>query len=120
MSLFDQPSLFDELPRARSTDPDTSHQAAASLGSDRVRRSQAEVLDVLDRHGPCTDTALVSFYDADFATGVRCGPDLLAPQSPSGIRTRRRELTEMGRVRDTGQRVRLDSGRMATVWAVAR
>lgn len=119
--MSDQPSLFDPEPvaHARSTDPDTSHQAAASLGSDRIRRSQAEVLDVLHRHGPCTDTALVTFYDADFAVGVRVGPDLLAPQSPSGIRTRRRELTEIGRVRDTGAKVRLDSGRWAIVWEVA-
>jgi hypothetical protein len=75
MSEYEQESLFDPYPaaHARTTDPDTSHEAAASLSSEVIRRSQAEVLDVLRRHGPCTDAALVTLYDADVAVGVRCG-----------------------------------------------
>jgi hypothetical protein len=120
--VTEQPSLFD-LPEdppqahARRTDPDTSHQAAASLGGDTIRRSQAEVLAVLKLVGPSTDTALVTAYEAHQAVaGVYIDGLPLHPQSESGIRTRRRELVELGKVRDSGGRVRLVSGRMSAVW----
>lgn len=127
MTDYGQPPLFDVPletsahwgdpdPRAyaRRTDPDTSHQAAASLGSEKIRRSQAEVLELLREVGPVTDAALVHLYEARISVGGSL------PQSPSGIRTRRRELVELGKVRDTGARVRLPSGRLAAVWEVIR
>jgi DNA-binding Lrp family transcriptional regulator len=41
--------------------------------------------------------------------------------SPSGARTRRRELVDLGFVEDTGMRIKLRSGRLSAVWkAVAR
>lgn len=121
--LFDDDSFADAIKTmntayARRTDPSTSQAAAASLTGQQLRRSQAEVLEVLRRYGPCTDVALVEFYEAAAAVGMRVGADLIAPQSPSGIRTRRRELQTLERVRDTGQRVRLQSRRMAVVWEV--
>lgn len=100
-----QPSLFDERAHARNSDPATSHAAADSLSSDKIRRSQLAVLGFLKAFGPMTDTALVERY----ARSPR--------QSPSGLRTRRRELTTKGLVYDTGKRVVLDSGRKAIVWA---
>lgn len=90
---------------ARRTDPSTSHAAAASISSSKLRSSQVAVLEWLREHGPATDEALVELYN---------GPD----QSPSGLRTRRRELVEQRLVRDSGARQPLASGRMAIVWEV--
>lgn len=119
-----QPTLFGDDPepvaRARTGDPETSHAAAASLGGDVLRRSQAEVLVVLGQHGPCTDLALVEFYEAVVAVGQQLNGTPIAPQSPSGVRTRRRELQTLGRVRDSGSRVKLPSGRLAVVWEVVQ
>lgn len=118
--MTEQPSLFDgyddlpEGPRAhaRRTDPVESHQAAASVD---VKPNQAAVLRVLREVGPVTDAALVTLYQSRQAVD----PTSLPVQSPSGIRTRRKELVEAERVRDSGARVRLDSGRWAAVWEVA-
>jgi hypothetical protein len=84
---------------ARGTDPLESHAAAASVN---VRRNQKTVLAAFDAYGPMTDQALVTRLD-----GL---------MSPSGARTRRRELADMGLVEDTGLRVKLASGRQAAVW----
>ena len=90
---------------ARNTDPETSHLAAASLASDKLRASQDEVLRFMRARGPLTDDQLVRTY-----VGT-------VPQSPSGLRTRRSELVARGLVEDTGKRVVLPSGRKAIVWA---
>lgn len=94
--------------RARSADPDTSHAAAASLAPDKIRLSQHAVLRHLRRHGPMTDTEMVDSFDGKIY------------QSPSGLRTRRKELVDRGLVIDTGKRETLESGRSATVWDAKR
>lgn len=98
--------------RARRSDPQTSHAAAASLDADTLRDSQRAVLEVLRRIGPSTDERLVSRYEGYARTGE------IKPQSPSGIRSRRNELAERDFVRDTGTRTALRSGRNAVVWEV--
>lgn len=111
-----QASLFDglpDVPRARTTDPGTSHAAAASV--DEITRKQAAVALVLAECGACTDATLVTLYQARAAVA----PQTYPPQSSSGIRTRRSELVAKQRVRDSGARVRLDTGRHAIVWTVA-
>lgn len=111
---MDQLPLFDDEARARSTDPDTSHEAAESLTSDRIRQSQADVLAVMTNWAkPLPDALLVELYDICVAEGF------VSRQSPSGIRTRRKELVVRGAVVDSGERVLLDSGRRAIAWAVA-
>lgn len=90
---------------ARRTDPDTSHDAAASLTD--LRRRQAAVFAALLVLGPSTDERLVESYDA-------LVPRL--PQSPSGIRTRRSELVARGLVHFTGDKQRIASGRLARIW----
>ena len=121
----DQQSLFDdELPpvaRARTTDPDTSHAAAESLDPDVITRNQGAVLRLFEGsdtayQGGLTDAALVTVYEARMAVD----PEHFPQQSPSGLRTRRKELTQKGRLRDSGNRVRLDSGRLAIEWVVNR
>jgi hypothetical protein len=96
------------VPEARSTDPDTSHQAAASVDTRNTIRA---VWDVLDAIGPSTDVDLIRAY------GLLADDGTIPRQSESGIRTRRHELVRIGRVEDTGTRKKLDTGRSAIVWA---
>lgn len=106
-----QPTLLDDATaHARRDDPETSHAAAASLTSQRLRQSQREVLLAMRALGPCSDTTLLDRYPG-FG---------LSHQSPSGLRTRRAELVARGLVVDSGKRERLPTGRMAIVWEVLR
>ena len=98
------------MPVARTTDPETSHAAAASVGD--VRLSQAAVARVLKTFGPLTDEDLVLLYEQ-----VRLLNHLPA-QSPSGIRTRRAELVRLGLVEYTGEKGTISSGRQARKWRV--
>lgn len=94
-----------EKARARTTDPETSHEAAESVA---VRENQVRVYQVLSQLGPSTDEWL-----------VYCYPQYMShPQSPSGIRTRRKELRDKGLVRWTGRKVRGQTNRMMRVWEV--
>jgi len=88
---------------ARGSDPSTSHEAAASVD---VRKSQQQVLELLQA-GPAIDDWLLG---RAMAAGVW--------MSPSGLRTRRKELVDMGRVIDTGERHKTTSGRSSIVWAL--
>ena len=99
-----------ERARARTTDPYTSHLAAASLGEDKLRESQAAVLRFIKRCGSagCDDGKLVTSYNG------------LVPQSPSGLRTRRAELVRRGLVRDSGRITVMPSGRKAIIWEAVR
>jgi len=98
--------------RARSTDPETSHEAARSVTS--LTRKQAHVLRVLREIGPLTDVALCEAYRTHVMRG------LVERQSESGIRTRRHELAEMDppRVVRVGTTT-LQSGRRAIRWKAA-
>lgn len=93
---------------ARRTDPGTSWQAARSV--DRIRESQAQVLAILRRYGPMTDEEIASVA-ATWPEGTR--------QSPSGLRTRRAELVDLGVVKDSGLRGKTRSGRSTIVWEAA-
>ncbi len=94
------------IPRARADDPATSHAAAASVKG--LRDSQNAVLRVLWVSGPATDEQIAVRYE-HLADAPR--------QSPSGLRTRRKELVERGLVVDTGHTRKLKSGRKAILWA---
>lgn len=94
------------MPHARTTDPATSHEAARSVTN--LTATQAAVLFILQF--PMSDERLVDSYYSMSGAG-------LAPNaSPSGIRSRRAELTARGLIEDTGDRERLSSGRHAIVW----
>lgn len=96
-------------PRARLTDPETSHQAAASVNRATLPHTQRIILTLLALDGPMTDEELLLLWNDRIAERI----------SPSGIRTRRRELADLGLVCDTGERRPLESGRMAIVWGAA-
>lgn len=98
--------------RARRTDPDTSHAAADSLKREVVRESQNALLRVMRRIGIATDVDIAREYESE------CRAGRAPEQSPSGLRTRRKELCEMGFAFDTGRRVKLKSNRDAILWGV--
>lgn len=111
-SLFDG---FDDLPEAQP------RPGVPAQDPNEVTPNQAAVLRLFegsmnDYQGGLTDAALVVVYEAREAAD----PEHFPVQSPSGLRTRRRELTDKGRLRDSGTRVRLDSGRIAIEWVVNR
>jgi hypothetical protein len=91
------------MPKARKTDPQTSHEAAESVNN--VTLTQEYVLKALRRAR--TDVQLIEAYRS-----MRKAP----PASESGIRSRRAELVRKGLVVDTGSRQVLPSGRKAIVW----
>lgn len=58
-------------------------------------------------YGSMTDEQLVERYSGQ------------PRQSVSGIRTRRKELVDMGAIRDTGTRALMKTNRKAIVWTLA-
>jgi hypothetical protein len=97
--------MINTAAHARSTDPETSHDAADSVRN--IRASQIAVL-ALFMAGPATDEQL-----AERAKARRLRI------SPSGLRSRRSELVRMGMVVDTGERERTYSNRRTIVWAAS-
>lgn len=81
-------------PVARSTDPLTSHLAAASISLDDLRASQRDILYLFAELGEMTDEQLCAAVK-HFGT---------VKQTDSGVRTRRVELERLGLlvVRGTG------------------
>lgn len=103
--------------RARTTDPDTSHAAAASIQN--LTAAQARVLALFKTFGDLTDTELAAHYEKMVGIGsalVQSWP----PMSPSGLRSRRAELCAQNRLEDTGKRARTPSGRSTICWGITR
>lgn len=73
-------------------------------------QAQKDVLRVFDYAGSLTDSSLIRMHET------------LAPiwkmksQSPSGLRTRRKELVKYGEVFDSGETARQPSGRRSVIW----
>jgi hypothetical protein len=91
------------MAKARRTDPETSHEAADSVTN--VTLTQEYILKALKR--PRNDTQLIEAY-----RGYKTAPRA----SESGIRSRRAELVDAGLVDDSGNRVKMPSGRFSIVW----
>jgi predicted ArsR family transcriptional regulator len=87
---------------ARSTDPSTSFEAAASVD---VTRLEGVILDKLKRYAPPGATS----YELAEALGLS-----LVTVSP-----RLRPLQKKGLVRDSGFRARGESGRLQIIWRAA-
>lgn len=93
---------------ARAADPATSRAAAASVRD--IPGSQQHILRLFHLYGPMTDQELLARHRQ--WEREHGGPRM----SDSGVRTRRSELVVLGKVRDTGRRERLVTGRKAIVW----
>lgn len=92
--------------KARNTDPKTSHAAADSVRN--ITATHKFVLALIEVHGPLNDEDLLALY-----------LDQVGVISPSGLRSRRSELVDRGLVVDSGERVKMLSGRNSIVWKVA-
>jgi hypothetical protein len=92
-------------PVARNTDPETSHQAAASVRG--VTDTHKVILHLLAK--PMTDVELIETFYKSVNRQVLWA-------SESGIRSRRSELVQSGKVIDSGAREKLPSGRNAIIW----
>lgn len=111
MTVFHDPAPHD-APRAvaRRTDPVTSWAAAQSV--EHIRISQQRVHTILSyRDG--TDHDIAQRYQMIVESVIGW-----EPQSPSGLRTRRKELCDLGVVFDSGRTELLPSGRYSIVWTV--
>ena len=89
-------------PVARRGDSQTSWDAAKSVTSLRV--SQQAIYSLIERYGPMTDEEIQR--------------KLVMPMSPSGARTRRKELVAKNLVRDSGLKGITSSGRKTIKWEV--
>lgn len=98
------------MPYARHTDPQTSHDAAASVTN--LTETKLHILQILSL-GDRTDEELILKYTI---WGANNGWKYV---SESGIRSRRAELVKAGLIVDSGKRKTLTSGRDAIVWRKA-
>jgi hypothetical protein len=104
IAYHDQLQMFPgKRARARRTDPETSAEAAESVKN--VTETQRAVLAVLNQYGPaCDQDIFLRLAEAGYRV------------SPSGARTRRKELSAAGQVEWAGWFIRLRSGRRSRVW----
>lgn len=103
-----------DQPRARVTDPATSHAAAV-----RARRGltvkQLAVLDLLQATaGPASYDELIARYNRNRSRGR---PAWYPPQTDSGIRTRAKELRDAGYVCHVDDAGTTEAGGRAARWA---
>lgn len=94
---------------ARSTDPQTSHDAAARISN--FTNVAMGILETLIEYGPMHDEKLIAKF-REYCPSVKA--------SDSGIRSRRAELVGYGELRDSGDRAKTKSGRDSIVWEIVR
>jgi len=115
VSDFADVPLFD-APRARNTDPSTSHEAAAKVAK-RAPTIRTAVLDTLRLYFPRPERFTLEEVVAVYRRRVERGA---APRTTdSSVRTRVSELVTLGEVRDTGEKIVLytsRAGRRCILW----
>lgn len=94
----------------RHTDPATSVEAAERLTPDKLTKNQRAVLECFMRHGDMADSQLIERYN-------HAVPLRWKPQSDSGLRTRRKELTDGGLLEEKG-RVKIKPHGAQTIWGL--
>lgn len=108
-------------PHARTSDPSTSHLAADSVDSIKIRNLHFWWLRHLDLIWRDPNTIEQLNLDGDprgyFATDEGARKFYDGPKvSDSGFRTRRAELRRAGLVEDSGIRFKISTGRHAIAW----
>lgn len=105
------PTLFDLEPVARSRkgDPWTSREAGRSVK--HITETQGRLIGILRHWGDgLTDEELWQEWEATYDR----------PISPSGLRTRRRELERLEVIEDSGWTRPTKAGRKSIVWRLRR
>lgn len=96
------------MPHTRHSDPATSYLAAMSVSN--LTSTQSAIMGLFNQFKAMTDEQLLTHYRRVTRQGQ-------APfASESGIRSRRAELVQMGKLEDSGDREKMRSGRQAIVW----
>lgn len=115
LDFSDEANLVAARAVARTSDPWTSHAAARSITEEQLRDSQRAVLDAFRQYGALHHEALIELYEYARVNDGKPWPR----QSESGLRTRTKELRDAGFIEDTGETIRLPSGRQSKVWRAA-
>ena len=98
--------------RARRTDPETSHQAAASVR--KISDTHRRIVVMLQRHPEgMTDEGMYRWWMA--YREAQGWPSI----TPSGLRTRRSELQRRGDIVAADEKGRTAAGRACTIWTLA-
>jgi hypothetical protein len=92
------------MPNARITDPVTSHEAAATVRN--LTATMEGIVTVLKHRGPQPDDMIARYYSL---SGFPYA-------SPSGLRSRRAELVDLGIIEPSGEFAKTPSGRRTIVW----
>lgn len=111
--LFETPELYT---RYRTTDPDTSRDAAGPI-IPKLSKIQKQVLSIFKEDAEMamgfTDEELTTICNNKFRSSTKYTGD------NSRFRTRRSELTAKGKIVYSGRKRKTRSGRMARVWILA-
>lgn len=99
------------MARARTTDPKTSHEAAASVRPEQITKTQAAIVKLLGISDMSDDELFLRYFQ-----GAENG--LWPHASQPGVRSRRSELVKMGMVRAKGYG-KTRFGRSCTIWGLA-
>jgi hypothetical protein len=94
------------MPHARKTDPFTSHLAAESIKD--VTPVQSRILSLFDAFGDMTDEELIRQYHLAF--------HMHWPSADSSIRSRRKELVNLGHLTPTSMVRNTKAGQKSIVW----
>ena len=100
LPMFDGPS---PPPRARESDPETSHEAAASMANEAAAQ-RSKIHRALLCHGGKTADGLDEFCELRVTSAGRRLP----------------ELQKLGLARPTDRKEKTRSGRMARVWEAVK
>lgn len=99
--------------QARTSDPTTSHLAAARLNRSQISIAICDgIVRLLRQHGNLTDAEILHRLEADPEIGRYC--------TPSGLRTRRKSLERRGIVEDSGLRRPGETNRLAIAWRLVQ
>ena len=94
------------MAHARKTDPFTSHLAAESIKD--VTPVQSRILSLFDAFGDMTDEELICQYHLAF--------HMHWPSADSSIRSRRKELVNLGLLTPTSMVRNTKAGQKSIVW----
>lgn len=101
------------IPKARISDPETSHEAAASLDPTKLSELMIAIIQITREAGKITDGDLISKY---YEYSQIFGWEVYEPQT---IRSRRSDLVKAGKIEFSGEYGITRSGRRTRMWKIA-
>ena len=118
LTLLDEKKTRRARPRARATDPQTSHRAA-ERAENTLTLKQLAVLDLFRWLEPFVITPIDERVVFEYRQR-RHVVDWYPAQSESGLRTRRHELVERGYLEDSGEKGKTSGGSPSIRWRLTQ